>query len=65
MALSPFMQQAARDLGRFGTVHTAQGRESPIVVLCLGSNPSNLRAIKWAGSTANLLNVAASRAKDT
>lgn len=47
-----------------GTVHTMQGKESDVVILVLGTHPSQgAHARAWAAETPNLLNVAVSRAK--
>jgi hypothetical protein len=50
---------------RIGTVHTVQGREADSVIMVLGAPmPANGGARSWAGGQVNLLNVAATRAKE-
>lgn len=46
-----------------GTVHTFQGKEANVVVLCLGADFTKKSAAQWATTEPNLLNVAVSRAK--
>lgn len=46
-----------------GTVHTFQGKQADCVILVLGGRSGGGR--RWAGKPANLLNVAASRAKES
>ncbi len=50
--------------GHVGTVHTFQGKEAEAVFFVLGASKTELlRAREWVGSTPNILNVAATRAK--
>jgi hypothetical protein len=46
-----------------GTIHTFQGKEAEAVVLLLGGNPGQPRALQWAGEAPNILNVAVTRAR--
>ncbi len=47
----------------FGTVHTFQGKECVKVIFVLGCDENNSGGAAWASSKPNLLNVAATRAK--
>ncbi len=69
--VSPFRDVAygiEKLLGEFpgvrgGTVHTAQGKESDVVLFILGGNPAKPGAKQWAAQRPNLVNVAVSRAR--
>lgn len=72
-AVSPFrdvarhLRERARHPAYAGmvgdTIHTIQGREADTVILVLGGNPGRPGARRWAAQKPNLLNVAASRAR--
>lgn len=47
-----------------GTVHTFQGKEAKIVYFVLGADVNSRGAAKWAVSEPNMMNVAATRAKE-
>lgn len=47
-----------------GTVHTFQGKEAPIVFFVLGADRQSSGAARWAVTEANIMNVAATRAKE-
>ena len=47
-----------------GTVHTFQGKEAPIVFFVLGADRQSRGAAHWAVTEANIMNVAATRAKE-
>lgn len=47
-----------------GTVHTFQGKEAKIVYFVLGADTDSKGAAKWAVSDPNMMNVAATRAKE-
>lgn len=45
-----------------GTIHTFQGKEAEVVFILLGGNPK--KDVSWAVNSANIINVAATRAKN-
>lgn len=49
-----------------GTVHTFQGKEASVVILCLAASEVRKKSggIKWVNNKPNLLNVAVTRAKN-
>ncbi|MCK2158356.1 ATP-binding protein [Exiguobacterium sp. 17-1] len=47
-----------------GTVHTFQGKEAKIVYFVLGADSNSSSAARWAVSDPNMMNVAATRAKE-
>lgn len=47
-----------------GTVHTFQGKEADVVYFVLGADISSKGAARWAVSESNIMNVAATRAKE-
>ncbi|MFS0749863.1 AAA domain-containing protein [Oceanobacillus sp. 1P07AA] len=56
-----------RDNGKttnIGTVHTFQGKEAKIVYFVLGADYNSRGAASWAVSDPNMMNVAATRAKE-
>ncbi|GAF66839.1 hypothetical protein BTS2_3744 [Bacillus sp. TS-2] len=56
-----------RDKGKatnIGTVHTFQGKEAKIVYFVLGADSNSKGAASWAVSDPNMMNVAATRAKE-
>ncbi|GIN72400.1 ATPase [Bacillus sp. J14TS2] len=56
-----------REVGKatnIGTVHTFQGKEAKIVYFVLGADSNSSGAARWAVSDPNMMNVAATRAKE-
>lgn len=47
-----------------GTIHTFQGKEAPVVFMVLGADAQSKGAAIWAVSEPNMMNVAATRAKE-
>ena len=59
-----FTRRDNRKLTNIGTIHTFQGKEAPIVFMVLGADEQSTGAANWAVSEANMMNVAATRAKE-
>lgn len=59
-----FIQRENKKVINVGTVHTFQGKENKIVYCVLGADSSSKGAARWAVSEPNILNVAATRAKE-
>ncbi|MBU1465764.1 MAG: hypothetical protein KJ609_11855 [Gammaproteobacteria bacterium] len=53
-------------LANIGTVHTFQGKEAGVVIMCMGatSKAGKSGGMKWVNLTPNILNVCVTRAKD-
>jgi hypothetical protein len=58
-----FTRREHNKVTNVGTIHTFQGKEAPIVFLVLGADSSSKGAAQWAVGEANMMNVAATRAK--
>lgn len=59
-----FTKREGRKVVNVGTVHTFQGKEAKIVYFVLGADKSSQGAASWAVSDSNMMNVAATRAKE-
>ncbi|MCO7124604.1 AAA domain-containing protein [Sporolactobacillus shoreicorticis] len=59
-----FTKRKKGKLTNIGTVHTFQGKEAKIVYFVLGADTDSKGAAKWAVSDPNMMNVAATRAKE-
>lgn len=62
--LSPFTRKYKPYVAHAGTIHVAQGKEADVAILVLGGDPNRPGAKRWASEKPNLLNVAASRARN-
>ncbi|MBM7824299.1 adenylate kinase family enzyme [Arcanobacterium pluranimalium] len=58
-----FTRRVAGKPTNIGTIHTFQGKEAPIVFLVLGADENSKGAAAWAVREPNMMNVAATRAK--
>lgn len=59
-----FTKREEGKVTNIGTVHTFQGKEAKIVYLVLGADQGSKGAASWAVSDPNIMNVAATRAKE-
>jgi len=59
-----FTQREEGRVTNVGTVHTFQGKEAKIVYLVLGADTKSKGAASWAVLDPNIMNVAATRAKE-
>ena len=59
-----FTRGSLKKPSNIGTIHTFQGKEAPIVFMVLGADTSSRGAAAWIFSEPNMMNVAATRAKD-
>ena len=58
-----FTRKEKGKVTNIGTIHTFQGKEAPIVFMVLGADTNSKGAATWAVNEANMMNVAATRAK--
>ncbi|MGV2622909.1 UNVERIFIED_CONTAM: AAA domain-containing protein [Halobacillus marinus] len=59
-----FTKRENGKVSNVGTVHTFQGKEAKIVYFVLGADSNSSGAARWAVSEPNMMNVAATRAKE-
>jgi len=59
-----FTKRVGKNCTNVGTVHTFQGKEAKIVYLVLGTDTTCQGSARWAVSEPNIMNVAATRAKE-
>lgn len=59
-----FTKRENGKIANIGTVHTFQGKEAKIVYFVLGADSNSSGAARWAVSDPNMMNVAATRAKE-
>ncbi|MED3893323.1 AAA domain-containing protein [Peribacillus frigoritolerans] len=59
-----FTKRENGKITNIGTVHTFQGKEAKIVYFVLGADSNSSGAARWAVSDPNMMNVAATRAKE-